>query len=106
MFLLPVDFLQNFKDFNEKIDDVQIELNCCQNVFLGAESGHDHLGVVDDEEREEKSSPHSHGGVRQLVAEEDLEEAAHDEDHQSGGECGAHVGEVSLGLKCWNKITK
>ena len=41
--LFSVYLLQYFEDFNEKIDDVQIELNGSQDVFLGAESGHDHL---------------------------------------------------------------
>ena len=57
-FLFPVDFLQNFEDLNEKIDDIQIELNGGQNVFLGAEPGHDHLGVENDEAWIEKSSSH------------------------------------------------
>merc|ERR1712026_248316 len=98
--LFSVYFLQNFEDFNEQIDDVQIELDGGQDVFLCTESGHDHLGIVDDEEGEEESSSHCHGGVSQLIAEEYLEESSKDENHQAGGEDSAHVGEVSLSLEC------
>ena len=41
--LFPVDLLQYLEDFNEKIDNVQVELNGSQDIFLSAESGHDHL---------------------------------------------------------------
>ena len=66
-FLFPVDFLQNFEDLNEKIDNIQIELNGGQNVFLGAEPGHDHLGVHDDEHGEEEGAANSKSSVSHLV---------------------------------------
>ena len=62
-----------------------------------------YLGVVDDEEREQKSSSNRHGRVGHLVAHEDLQEPAKDQDHQPGGQSGTHVGEVSLGL---NKVER
>merc|ERR1712241_1628430 len=96
--LFPVDLLQYLEDFNEKIDNVQVELNGSQDVFLSTESGHDHLGVVYDKEREQQCSSNSHSRVCHLVTHEDLQEATKDEDHQPGGQSSAHVGEVSLGL--------
>ena len=41
--LFSVDLLQYLQDFNEKIDNVQVELNGSQDVFFSTESGHDHL---------------------------------------------------------------
>ena len=41
--LFSVDLLQYLEDFNEKIDNVQIELNGSQDVFFSTESGHYHL---------------------------------------------------------------
>ena len=38
-----------FQDFNEKVDDVQVKLNCSQNVFFGGHSSHDHLSVKNNE---------------------------------------------------------
>ena len=40
---LSVDFLKNLEDFNEEIDDVEVKLDGCHNVFLGTQSGHNHL---------------------------------------------------------------
>ena len=62
-FSLPIDFLQDLEDLDEEVDDVQVELDCGQNVLLSAESLHDHLGVHDDEQREEEGAAHGHGGV-------------------------------------------
>merc|ERR1712241_724812 len=97
--LFSINLLQYLEDLNEKIDDIQVELNGCQDVFLSAESGHDHLGVVYDEEREQKSSSNRHSRVCHLVTHEDLQKSAQDEDHQPGGQSRAHVGEVSLSLE-------
>ena len=38
-----VDFLKNLEDFNEEIDDVEVELDGRHNVFLGTQSSHNHL---------------------------------------------------------------
>ena len=62
-----------------------------------------YLGVVYDEEREEKCSSDRHGRVRHLVTHEDLQESAQDEDHQPGGQSRAHVGEVSLSLNKFDR---
>ena len=97
--LFSVDFLQNLEDLDEEVDDVQVELDGGQDVLLGAESGHDHLRVHDDEQREEEGPAHRQRRVRQLVAEEDLQEAAEDEDHEPGAEDRVQVGEVTLGLE-------
>ena len=97
--LFSVDFLQNLEDLYEEVDDVQVELDGGQDVLLGAESGHDHLRVHDDEQREEEGPAHRQRRVRQLVAEEDLQEAAEDEDHEPGAEDRVQVGEVTLGLE-------
>ena len=40
---LSVDFLKNLEDFNEEIDDVEVKLDGRHNVFLGTQSGHNHL---------------------------------------------------------------
>ena len=47
--LFPVNFLENLEDFNEKVDDVQIELDGGDDVFFGGDASHNHLGVIDDE---------------------------------------------------------
>ena len=96
--LFSVDFFQNFEDLNEEIDNVQVELDGGQDVLFSAEPGHDHLGVHDDEQREEEGASHSQGGVSQLVTHKHLEEPAEDEDQEPGGEGGVHAREVTLGL--------
>ena len=87
------------ENVHEEVDDVQVELDGGQDVLLGAESGHDHLRVHDDEQREEEGPAHRQRRVRQLVAEEDLQEAAEDEDHEPGAQDRVQVGEVTLGLE-------
>ena len=57
-----------------------------------------YLGIVNDEEREQKGSSHRHSRVRHLVSHEDLQESPKDQDHQPGGQGRTHVGEVSLSL--------
>ena len=102
---LPIDFLQDLEDLDEEVDDVQVELDGGQDVLLGAESGHDHLSVHDDEQREEEGAAHSQGGVSELITHKHLEEAAEDEDQESGGEGGVQAREVPLGLNTnieWN----
>ena len=99
MTLLSVDLLQDLKDLDEEVDDVQVELDGGQDVLLGTKSGHDHLGVHNDEHGEEECSSHSQSSVCHLIAHEHLEEAAEDEDKEAGGEGSVHVGEVMLGLE-------
>lgn len=49
----------------EEVDDVQVEIDWGQNVFLGGELLHQHVGVVDDETAEdERPGP----GEQQLCA--------------------------------------
>ena len=64
---LPIDFLQDLEDLDEEVDDVQVELDGCEDVLLGAESGHDHLGVHDDEHGEEEGAANSESSVSHLV---------------------------------------
>merc|ERR1719234_2455536 len=95
----PVDFLKNLEDFNEEIDDVEVQLDGRHNVFLGTQSGHNHLSVKDDEEREEESSSHCHCCLCQLTPNEDIHEATKDEDKKASVQCSSDVGEVPLGLE-------
>merc|ERR1719234_2239547 len=95
----PVDFLKNLGDFNEEIDDVEIQLDGRHNVFLRTQSSHNHLSVKDDEEREEESSSHCHCCLCQLAPNEDIHEATKDEDKKASVQCSSDVGEVPLGLE-------
>ena len=38
--LFPVNFLENLEDFNEKVDDVLIELDGGYDVFFGGDASH------------------------------------------------------------------
>ena len=58
-----------------------------------------YLGIVDDEEREEDSSPHGQRGVGQLATDKHLDEASEDKNDEAGEEHSAHVGEVPLRLE-------
>ena len=40
---LSVDFLQNLEDLDEKVDDVEVQLDGRHNVLLGTQPGHNHL---------------------------------------------------------------
>jgi len=97
--LFPVDLLEDLEDLDEEVDDVEVELDCSHDVLLGTQPGHDHLCVEDDEEGEEESSTHSHGGLCQLTPNEEVHEAPENEDEESGVEGGADIGEVALGLE-------
>ena len=65
--LFSVDLLHDLQDLNEEVDDVQVELDGCEDVLLGAESGHDHLGVHDDEHGEEEGAANSKSSVSHLI---------------------------------------
>jgi len=97
--LFSVDLLQDLEDLDEEVDDVQIELDGGHDVLLGTQTGHDHLGVVNDEQGEEKGSPHCHGCVCQLVPEEDLKKPSQDQNEQAGVEDSPHIGEIPLSLE-------
>jgi hypothetical protein len=51
---VPVDPLEDLKDLDEEVDDVQVELNGGGDVLLRGDPGHDHLqtrqmaGVLDE----------------------------------------------------------
>ena len=47
--LLPVDLVQDLEDLNEEVDDVEVQLDGGDDVFLGGDAGHDHVGVEDYE---------------------------------------------------------
>ena len=48
-FSFTIQFSHNLEDLNEKVDYIQVQFDGCDNVFLGRNSGHDHVSVVDDE---------------------------------------------------------
>ena len=81
--LFPVYLLQYLQNSTEKIDNVQVdhqpyqvELHGSLYVFISAESGHDHLGIVYDEEREQKCSSNRQSRVCHLITHEALQESA------------------------------
>merc|ERR1719384_2805507 len=81
-------------------DFVEVELDGGHNVLLCTQTGHNHLGVKDDKEGKEKSTPHCHCCLCQLASNEDIHESAKDEDKEAGVQCGADIGKVPLGLEC------
>ena len=48
-FSFTVQFSHNLEDLNEKVDYIQIQFDGRDNVFLGRNSSHDHVSVIDDE---------------------------------------------------------
>ena len=47
--LLPVDLVQDLEDLDEEVDDVEVQLDGGDDVLLGGDTGHDHVGVEDYE---------------------------------------------------------
>jgi len=94
-----VDFLKNLEDLDEEVDDVEVQLDSRHNVLLWTQPCHNHLSVKDDEEGEEESSTNSHCRLGQLAPNEDVHEAAKDEDKKAGVQSSTNVGEVPLGLE-------
>lgn len=45
-YLLPVDFLKDFENLDEEVDNVEVELDGCHDVLLRAHTGHDHLEQI------------------------------------------------------------
>ena len=43
---LPVDLLENLEDLDKEVDDVEVQLDCCHDVLLSTQSGHNHLRNV------------------------------------------------------------
>ena len=58
LLLLPVDLFEDLEDFDEEVDDVQVQLDGGGDVVFRGHAGHDHLGVENDEAWIEKSSSH------------------------------------------------
>jgi hypothetical protein len=46
---LPVDLVQDLEDFDEQVDDVQVEFDRGHDVLLRRQPMHDHVSVEDDE---------------------------------------------------------
>ena len=59
-----------------------------------------YLGVKNDEKWEKKCPTHGKGSVNKLATDEDLEEAAQNENDEPGEEGCMHAREIPLGLEC------
>ena len=46
---LPVDLIQDLEDFDEEVDNVQVELNGGHDVLLWGQPMHDHVRVKNNE---------------------------------------------------------
>ena len=70
----------------EQVDDVQVEVDGGQDVLLGGELLHQHVGVVDDEATEDQSAGSSHDQLCAVAVEEELQgaQSQHEEGEQDG----------------------
>lgn len=87
------------QDVQEEVDDVQVEVDGGQDVFLGGELLHQQVGVIDDETAEDQGSGSGQDQLCAVTVEEEPHEARDDEDPQAGKQSCSQFGEVSLGLE-------
>lgn len=74
--LLPSVLLhrvQDTEDVQEEVDNVQVEVDGCQDVLLRGELLHQQVGVVDDEAAEDQSPSSSEHQLCAVTVEEELQ---------------------------------
>ena len=71
--LALIQLIEEAEDFEEQVDDVEIEGNGRVDVLLRRHLVHDHVGVVDDVEAEEHCAGNRDHKVQHRVSQEHLE---------------------------------
>lgn len=65
--------VQDTEDVQEEVDNVQVEVDGCQDVLLRGELLHQQVGVVDDEAAEDQSPSSSEHQLCAVTVEEELQ---------------------------------
>lgn len=71
--LIFLGVVEDPENVEEEVDDVQVQLDGRQDVFLGWEPMDDHVRVVDEEQGENDGSADAHGYLQVRIPEEQLE---------------------------------
>lgn len=76
--------MQDAQNVDEQVDDVQIQVDCCQDVFFWRQSLHQQLCVEDDEQAKDKSAAQRQHNLKYRRLNEYLHESSNNQNQQSG----------------------
>ena len=96
---LTVGLVEDLENLHEQVDDVQVELDGGQDVFLLTDTAHDHLGVVHNEKAEQNGAKNGHASLGNFPANKEMNKRGANKDHEAGIQSRPKAGEVTLGLK-------
>lgn len=74
MFLHGVEDAQ---DVQEQVDDIQVEIDGCQDVLLWGQLVHQQMGIENNEAAEQQSSGPSKHQLHSVIVEEELHRQLH-----------------------------
>lgn len=66
--------VENAQDVQEQVDYVQVQIDGCQDVFLGGQLMHQQVGIENDEPAEQQSSSPGEDQLHCVVVEEKLKD--------------------------------
>jgi len=75
-------FTEDLKELYKEIDHVHIELDGGEDVLLGRDPTHDHLGVDDDEHGKDAGTENREHHLGSTRREQRVEDLTHDQNHQ------------------------
>lgn len=92
------------QDVHEDVDNVQVEIECGKDVFLGADrilvaAAQHQLRIVHEIHGEEQGAQWGVHKANNLAGKEDCNDAKDDEHHQAGNQYTATHGKVPFGLE-------
>mmetsp|Transcript_1658 Transcript_1658/g.3174 ORF Transcript_1658/g.3174 Transcript_1658/m.3174 type:complete len:229 (+) Transcript_1658:244-930(+) len=97
--LVALELGEDSQYVHEKVDDVQIEVDGGENVFVHGVTLHEHRGVEDNIEGEDTSAANGNGEVQPRRPHEHLNDAGDDQNHQGREKTGPKKREVTFALE-------